>query len=263
MLKKLLSQSSYWIINKDLAIKLGFEPTLLLTHLIDCADMLDQPFYQQRDRILKSLGWSEKTYRNSVKKLKDTNLIQTEVRGIPPKNYWTINESQLDAFIKSNSSDISVDLTLPKERRFDATKIRNKKNNNNSIELISSEGGVTLEELPTTSSDAITHDEGGWEKLIRLYPKDKLNDEISAITKWNMLTQQDKQKVFRHLKVYIKNTEHQYIKQIGNYFKEEPWIKMKPQRKKNEGLEIIDATKKSQQSLENEDFLRKLSIKTN
>jgi len=259
MLKKLLSQSSYWVINKDLVIKLGFEPTLLLTHLIDCADMLNQPFYQQRSRILNSLGWSEKTYRKSVKILKDYNIIECEVKGIPPKNYWTINESQLDAFIKSNPSDISVNLTLPKERQSDAPKIRNK-NNNNNIELIKSEGGGTPQEFPTTSSDLITHDEGGWEKLVRLYPKDKMNDEISAISKWNILTQEDKQKVFRHLKVYVKNTEHQFIKQIGNYFREEPWTKMKPKRKKNEGLEIIDGTQKSQQSLENDDFLRNLAI---
>ena len=77
MLKKLLSQSSYWIINKDLSSKLGFEPTLLLTHLIDCADMLDQPFYQQRDRILKTLGWTEYQYKKSVKILKQYNLVST------------------------------------------------------------------------------------------------------------------------------------------------------------------------------------------
>ena len=249
MLKKVLSQSSYWIINKDLAGKLGFEPTLLLTHLIECADMLDQPFYQQRSRILKTLCWSEKTYRKSVKILKDKNLIQSEVRGIPPKNYWTINEDEIDAFIKTNPSDISVNTTLPKERQSDAPKKRNKNNN-----TIGSEGGTTPKELSTTNSQPNTHDEGGWEKLMKLYPKDKLNDEIAAIQKWNSLTQQDKQKVFRHLNVYLKNTEHQFIKQIGNYFREEPWTKMKPRRNKREGLTIINGENKSQQTLENEEF---------
>lgn len=256
MLKKLLSQSSYWIINKDLASKLGFEPTLLLTHLIDCADMLNQPFYQQRSRILNTLGWSEKTYRRSVKTLKDLNLIDSEVRGIPPKNYWTINEGQLDAFIKSNPSDIGVNTTHPKERQSDAPKIR--KQNNNNYELIKSEGGGNLGDSPTTSSDLITHNEGGWEKLVRLYPKDKMNNEIEAITKWNTLTQEDKQKVFRHLKVYLKNTEHQFIKQIGKYFQEEPWNKMKPKRNKYEGMEVIDASKKSQEKINEEEYFKNI-----
>ena len=256
MLKKLLSQSSYWVINKDLAKKLGFKETLLLTHLIECADMLDQPFYQQRDRILKTLGMSEYHYKKCVKTLKEYNLIETEVRGIPPKNYWTINEGNLLSLIGSNTTDIRENTTHPYMGDNHPTKKRNK--NNNTSGSIGSEGGGTLEEFPTTNSLPNTHDEGGWEKLVRLYPKDKMNDEISAISKWNVLTQEDKQKVFRHLKVYIKNTEHQFIKQIGNYFREEPWTKMKEKRNKYEGLQVIDGKTKSKETLENEDFLRSI-----
>jgi hypothetical protein len=252
MLKKLLSQSSYWVINKDLVIKLGFEPTLLLTHLIECADMLDQPFYQQRDRILKTLGWTEYQYKKSVKILREKNLVSSEVKGIPPKNYWTVNESEIHSLFESNSPDIRVNITHPKMGEYHPPKKR--KQNNNTSESIGSEGGTTPKELSTTSSLPNTHDEGGWEKLLRIYPKDKLNDEVSAITKWNTLTQEDKQKVFRHLNVYLKNTEHQFIKQIGNYFKEEPWIKMKPKRNKYEGLTVINAQNKSEQSLENDKF---------
>lgn len=265
MLKKLLSQSSYWIINKDLSYKLGFEPTLLLTHLIDCADMLDQPFYQQRDRILNSLGWSEHQYRKSVKTLKDYNLIDTQIKGIPPKNYWTINERELLQFINQDAQDKSVKSTHPNQREIHApNKVIKKNNNNNPMsesELIGCEGGRTLEEFSPTNSQPNTHKEGGWEKLVKLYPTDKLNGEMDAIVKWNNLTQEDKQKVFRHLKVYLMNTEPKYIKQIGNYFNDELWNKMKEKKTKYEGMKVIDCLsprEKTEEDLYWEEIITKI-----
>jgi len=255
MLKKLLSQSSYWIINKDLTIQLGIETSMLLTHLIDCADAFNQPFYQQKERIMDSIGISERQWRKSMKILQDKGILQVIKKGNPAKNYYTIIEKILLDVLQSASTS-EAQMSVSSQAQMSATKkVINK------VKTTTSEdkGGGTPQEFPTTNL-SLTHDEGGWEKLIRLYPKDKMNDELSAISKWNTLTQEDKQKVFRHLKVYIKNTEHQFIKQIGNYFREEPWTKMKPKRKKNEGLEIIDGTQKSQQSLENDDFLRNLAI---
>lgn len=255
MLKKLLSQSSYWIINKELTSNLGIETSLLLTHLIDCADMLDQPFYQQKERIMKETGITDHQWRKSMKVLQDKGILLVEKKGNPAKNYYTIVEGVLlDLFNYRLTSDVEINTTSDVEINS-TKKVINKVKTTTSEE----EGGTTLDELSATSS-SLTHDEGGWEKLVRLYPKDKLNDEISAISKWNTLTQEDKQKVFRHLKVYIKNTEHQYIKQIGNYFREEPWTKMKPKRNKYEGLQVIDGKTKSKETLENEDFLRNIGV---
>lgn len=119
-MRKLLSQSAYWVINKDLCSKLGLEATLLLTHLIECADQLDQPFYQQRDRILNHLGWTEYQYKKSLSILKEKELVSAEVKGIPPKNYWTINEEKLMDLL-----DIRVNITHPKTGEYHPTKKRN------------------------------------------------------------------------------------------------------------------------------------------
>jgi len=227
MIKKLLSQSSYWVINKDLASKLGFEPTLLLTHLIDCADMLEQPFYQQRSRILETLGWSEKTYRSSVKTLKDKNIISSEVKGIPPKNYWTVNEREIHALIETNPSDISVKMTLPYQRQNDATKKRNiKKEINNNIGEV--EGGTSLGEMSPTSSTPQSKKKSGWEKLVEIYPPTKHRDIIEASIYWDTLTQEEKQMIFRHVNPYINNTPTQMLKQIGKYLQSDLWRNMKP-----------------------------------
>lgn len=234
MLKKLLSQSSYWVINKDLADKLGFEPTLLLTHLIECADMLDQPFYQQRDRILKTLGWSEKVYRRCVKKLKDNNLVSVEVKGMPPKNYWTINEREIHAIIETNSLDGGVKTTHPKESQNDATKKRNNKKRNNNT----NQGEKSVDDNPSGVVPPFSPDEnkkGGWEKLVDLFPTNKQKGIIEGAIIWNELSQNEKQQVMRHVVPYLNNTQPNYIKQIGSYMESRLWQQMKTPTKSEKG----------------------------
>lgn len=69
---------------------------------------------------------------------------------------------------------------------------------------------------------------GGWEKVIGLFPPTKQNGLIEAAIIWNSLEQKEKQSVMRHLNPYIKNTEERFMKQIGNYFNERMWENMKP-----------------------------------
>jgi hypothetical protein len=68
---------------------------------------------------------------------------------------------------------------------------------------------------------------GGWEKVIGLFPPTKQNGVIEAAMVWNSLEQKQKQSVMRHLNPYIKNTEPRFMKQIGNYFNERLWENMK------------------------------------
>ena len=68
---------------------------------------------------------------------------------------------------------------------------------------------------------------GGWEKVIGLFPPTKQNGLIEAAIIWNNLEQKEKQSVMRHLNPYVKNTEAQFMKQIGNYFNERMWENMK------------------------------------
>ena len=68
---------------------------------------------------------------------------------------------------------------------------------------------------------------GGWEKVIGLFPATKQNGLIEAAMVWNSLEQKQKQSVIRHLNPYIKNTEERFMKQIGNYFNERMWENMK------------------------------------
>jgi hypothetical protein len=108
--------------------------------LIDCAEQLDQPFYQQRERILNHLGWTEHQYRKSVSILKEKELVSVEMKGIPAKNYWTINEDSLCILL-----DSSVKSPLLKQRENHPTKIRIKENNNKQASIQKNHSQVSFE----------------------------------------------------------------------------------------------------------------------
>jgi len=80
---------------------------------------------------------------------------------------------------------------------------------------------------------------GGWEKVIGLFPPTKHNGVIEAAMVWNSLEQKQKQSVMRHLNPYIKNTEQRFMKQIGNYFNERMWENMKAKPASNK-MKMLD-----------------------
>jgi len=142
MLKQLLSQSSYWVINKNITYEIGLEASLLLTHLIDCAEQFNQPFYQQKERIMKYTGLGERAWRKSIKILKDKNILSIEKKGNPAKNFYTLDEDEIYKLLNSAStSDAQSAFTrharnaLTSDAQSATTKKvikeNNKKNNNN------------------------------------------------------------------------------------------------------------------------------------
>jgi hypothetical protein len=80
---------------------------------------------------------------------------------------------------------------------------------------------------------------GGWEKVIGLFPPTKHNGLIEAAIVWNNLDQKEKQSVMRHLNPYIKNTDEKFMKQIGNYFNERMWENMKSKPTSNK-IKMLD-----------------------
>ena len=119
-LKKLLGKQAYWTINKDLARKIGLEQTLVLQHLIDLTesafkrDEIFQPISEMKDE----LGISEFSVKKSIKELQDKNFINVVRKGIPFKNYYSVNESEIMKFlfaptIEVNSTHYSENVESP------------------------------------------------------------------------------------------------------------------------------------------------------
>jgi len=97
-----------------------------------------------------------------------------------------------------------------------------------SVELCLTNPTDNVNENDNVLSSKDNNKEGGWEKVIGLFPPTKHNGLIEASIVWNDLTQKEKQSVMRHLNPYIKNTDEKFMKQIGNYFNERMWENMKP-----------------------------------
>ena len=94
---KQLTSSSYWVINKTLYKKLGIHSTLLLQHFIDLQYKIfdGNEFYQQQHRIQEELDFTEYQVKTSIKDLIDTGLLDVKRKGIPSKNYYCINENEI------------------------------------------------------------------------------------------------------------------------------------------------------------------------
>jgi len=242
MLKQLLSQSSYWVINKNITYELGLEASLLLTHLIDCAEKFNQPFYQQKEKIMEYTGLSERSWRRCIKILKDKKILVVEKKGNPAKNYYTLDESEIYKLLNSAStSDAQSAFTrharnaLTRQAQNALTnKVIKESNKNKHIEEANMvvEGGRTPDVSSTTSSTTNKENNTGWQKFVELYPLNKQRDIIEASMIWNSLSQSEKQSVFRHSKAYIQNTEPQFVKQIGKYLQSNIWKNMKSPIKK-------------------------------
>lgn len=268
MLKRLLSQSSYWIINKDLTLELGIETSLLLTHLIDCADMLNQPFYQQKEKIKETTGISERQWRKSMKILQDRNILTVVKRGNPAKNYYTIVEETIVDIINSAlTSEAQMSLTSEaqmspsSDAQMSLTKKVIKTNNQKKKKSQGVEGETTPEGLSVTSSTPDSkRRKGGFDKMMEIYPENKQKDIINGECIWNELSQSEKQEVMRHVVVYVKNTEPQFVKQIGKYMEARLWEGMKPkmnekQKLENLGFEVIDCQSKNEYNSKDDDWL--------
>jgi hypothetical protein len=107
------------------------------------------------------------------------------------------------------------------------------KNNNSHPITDNGEAKNEIASMPVSVSVSVSDNTntntsvGGWEKVIELFPPTKHQGLIDASIVWNNLQQKEKQSVMRHLNPYIKNTEERFMKQIGNYFNERIWEKMK------------------------------------
>ena len=100
-LKALLGASSYWIINKKLAGKLGIEATLVFQHLLDLNSSFfnNGEFYQQLSRMENDLLLKKRQISNAIKKLQEEGFIEVTRKGLPRKNYYLINEKEVFSFM--------------------------------------------------------------------------------------------------------------------------------------------------------------------
>ena len=160
MITDLLSTDGFIIYNKKLARTIGTNPAILLGYL--CSEynfyssngQLDKGmFFCTREKIKYNTGLTETEQRTATKKLKELGIIETELKGMPSKTYYRINESSI-------SSILSCEETLQQD-------LRNPHNK-------------TLENLTTRSKESLQHD------VRNPYTNNNINNNLKQNTKDNI-----------------------------------------------------------------------------
>lgn len=118
LLKSTISKNAHWMINKKLAKGLGLEATLLLQHFIDLeSGFFHGEFYQQQDRLCEDLFLSRRQIDSAIKTLEGNGLITVTKKGIPRKNYYSINHEVILEFLQKETLENEVDLQSVQNER--------------------------------------------------------------------------------------------------------------------------------------------------
>lgn len=121
MIYGLLASNSYLVLNKELCRKLGMEESALLSELCNEHEYwreknkltADGYFFSTIENIECALGMSEYKQRNIIKKLEELNIIEMQLRDLPPKRYFKLNDNEILKLLGVKSLIISE--TNPKE----------------------------------------------------------------------------------------------------------------------------------------------------
>lgn len=141
-----LANDNYIIVNKDLIKKIGLNEAVILGELASeyrswksKEKLIDDMFYSTISNIEKNTGLNEYQQRKSFKILKELNLIEYKVKGIPATRYIKINQEQvaeilnIKFFNNSSSSSLNFKELDVENLKGNNNNINNNKNNNKEI----------------------------------------------------------------------------------------------------------------------------------
>ena len=132
MITDLLSTDGFIIYNKKLARTIGTNPAILLGYL--CSEynfysnngQLDKGmFFCTREKIKYNTGLTETEQRTATKKLKELGIIETELKGMPSKTYYKINENTILSILSSEET-LQQDLRNPHNKTLENLTTRSK-----------------------------------------------------------------------------------------------------------------------------------------
>ncbi len=107
-LKRMMGNNAHWTINKHLVQSIGLSETLVLQHLIDWSDYHKSgEIFQTYEQMIEQLTLSEYAIKQSVKKLKELNLISVERKGVGYKNYYLLHEDEIYHILQSPTSQMN------------------------------------------------------------------------------------------------------------------------------------------------------------
>jgi len=120
LVKQLLSQGSFTVINKPLMKRIGLDCAYMFQYLLDLQDnCFEGEFFQQQERLAEEFGWSVYKVQTVTKQLASFGLLNMARRGMPAKIYYSINPEQVIAFLDDKLSVISSENIQDKSLEID------------------------------------------------------------------------------------------------------------------------------------------------
>lgn len=113
VLKSLLCQKNYILLNKILIKSLGLYETIILGEFIDCFcyystnNLLveDKYFFYTYDKIKDNLSIGEKPAKKALDNLISKGVLSDKSMGLPKKRYFTINDKEIISIISASFDD--------------------------------------------------------------------------------------------------------------------------------------------------------------
>ncbi len=101
---KLYSSNNYMVINRDFAEKHGLNNAVIFGNLCSMASSYNNYFYFKIEDLSKSTTLCSDTIKKGLAYLSSKGYITKERKGIPSKNWFSINEEKLEYEVSSNKS---------------------------------------------------------------------------------------------------------------------------------------------------------------
>lgn len=105
MINQVLSQDSFWIVNKKLSKEIGMAETLLFSELLFARKKFGFEFYITVEDLEIELGMSRAVRRGAMQKLQTLGILTVEKKGIPCRNHYTIHDEIVAEILSRGKND--------------------------------------------------------------------------------------------------------------------------------------------------------------
>lgn len=115
MIKNILSQNSFWIVNKGIAREIGLEAALLLSDLVTKSEYFeannlleDGYFFNTSENIEQDTTLTYHKQKTALKLLEGLGLIEISLVGVPAKLHFKIFENKILNFLNTGIQKSSI-----------------------------------------------------------------------------------------------------------------------------------------------------------
>lgn len=215
---QLLAKENYIAYHKTLARIVGVDEAILFGELCSMCNLYGDEFFCEQSKLISDTCLTEYRIRNALKNLQKENLVIVEKKGLPAKNWYTLNESRLLELLECRStSGTKFDTTSDSE--IDTTS-----NNESDTTFNKNTSSKNTGSKNTNKDIYITEFETLWKMYPRKLGKPKALKAYQRARK-NGVTFEE---VKRGLELYLRQiaaqkTAIEYIKHGSTWFNGECW----------------------------------------